>query len=86
MDLGLGYGHNKLDWFIISINMSKEDVWISDFEIKKFIENSSNVDLKANFAGVFESNAIHYFVNFHHLMWKKRHAISVNNLQYRWTK
>lgn len=48
--------------------MSKEGVWISNFEIKKFIENSSNVDLKANFAGVFESNAIHYFVNFHHLM------------------
>lgn len=48
--------------------MSKEGVRIFNFKIKKFIDKSSNADLKGNFSGVFLSNEINYFVNSHHLL------------------
>lgn len=63
--------------------MSKKDVGISNFEIKKFIEKSSNADLRSNFTGVSASNESNYFVNFHHLIRKKRCLISIHNLKYR---
>ena len=51
--------------------MSKEGVRIFNFKIKRFIEKSSNADLKGNFSGVFASNEISYFVNSLHLIRKK---------------
>ena len=51
--------------------MSKEGVRIFNFKIKKFIDKSSNADLKGSFFGVFVSNEINYFVNSHHLIRKK---------------
>ena len=44
---------------------------ISNLEIKKVIANSSNDDLKVNFAGVFASNEINYFISFHSLFKNK---------------
>lgn len=47
--------------------MSEKDTGISNFEIKNFIEKSSNPDLKANFTGVFASDKINYCINFQRL-------------------
>lgn len=58
--------------------MSKESVRIFNFKMKKFIDKSSNADLKGNFSGVFSSNEINYFVNSHHLLRK-------NDAQYPFT-
>ena len=43
----------------------------SNLEIKKVIANSSNDDLKVNFAGVFASNEINYLISFHSLIKNK---------------
>ena len=85
---GWAYAYDKLDWLIIIIitiiiivNISKEGFGISNFKIKKFIEKSSNADLKTNFAEVFASNKINYFANFHHLIRKKgaRYPFIISN-------
>ena len=47
--------------------MSEKDTGISNFEIKNFIEKSSNADPKANFASVFASDKINYGINFQRL-------------------
>ena len=48
------------------------DVGISNFEKKVTIKSSSNGDLKNNFVGVFASDQINYFFNFHKLIKKKK--------------
>ena len=48
------------------------DVGISNLEIKVTIKSSSNDDLKNNFVGVFVSDQINYFFNFHKLIKKKK--------------
>ena len=48
------------------------DVGISNLEIKRIIENSSNDDLKNNFVGVFASDQINYFFSFHKLITEKK--------------
>ena len=40
-------------------------VGMSNLEIKKIIENVSNNNFKNNFVGVFASDQINYFFNFH---------------------
>lgn len=52
--------------------MSEKDTGISNFEIKNFIEKSSNPDLKANFTGVFASDKINYCINFQRLKWENK--------------
>ena len=48
------------------------DVGITNLEIKVTIKSSSNGDLKNNFVGVFASDQINYFFNFHKLIKKKK--------------
>ena len=51
--------------------MSKEGVGISNLELNKFTENSSNANLERNFAGVYLSHII-----YNNLMRKRGHKSS----------
>lgn len=51
--------------------MFGKSVGISNLKIEMFIEKSSNADFKANCAGVFASDKMNHFVNFHCLREKK---------------
>lgn len=48
--------------------MSSSEVGISILKTEKVIKNSNNEHLKINFVGVFTSNHINKFVEFHKLM------------------
>ena len=56
-------------FFAVIVNMS--DKGISNLEITKKIENSSDDDLKANFVGAFALNEINYFISSHSLIKNK---------------
>ena len=47
---------------------------ISNLEIEKIVENSSNGDLRNNFVGGFASNKMNCFIDFHRLIKEKKEA------------
>ena len=58
------------------------DLGISNFEIERIINSSQTGDLKNNFVGVFPSNKINRFINFHSMMREKpneKYPILVSN-------
>lgn len=47
---------------------------ISNLEIEKIVENSSNGDLRNNFVGGFASNKMNRFIDFHGIIKEKKEA------------
>ena len=55
---------------------------ISNFKIEKIIENSGNDDLQKSFVGVFPSNKINQFIDFHTMMRERKdmkHPFLISN-------